>query len=68
MLDMNERRGGESSLGGGLANKGFLKEVTQLSLLSPRWRMHSSHTGQEKENMFRSLSDSVAGAHGARVW
>lgn len=53
---MNERRGEESSLGGGLAREGFLKEVTRVESGKRRtWRTHSKHTGQEVESLFRNL-------------
>lgn len=55
---MNGRRGQESSLGGGLASDSFQKEVTQAKSESRehlKWRVHSRHSGQEKESLLRSL-------------
>lgn len=55
-LGTKERKGRESSLAGGVAKAGFLKEVTQAESGQPlKWGMCSKHVGQEKESMFRSL-------------
>ena len=53
---MNERKGRESSLAGGLAKKSFLKEVTHAESGQPlKWELHSKHVGQKKESTFRNL-------------
>ena len=66
-LGMNERRGRQPTLAGGLAKEGFLKEVTQAESGQRLKRgVHPKQAGREKGSTFGNLQQSHG--WGLRCW